>query len=102
MVKWSGAESRKARARWRPQLPLPCCRCNQPIIPDPALPHEGWDVDHWPVPREQGGTQTWPAHSRCNTSAGGKRGAEIVNARRADRPTPTMPPERDRGIRPRW
>ena len=41
---------------------------------------------------------TWPEHTHCNTSAGGRLGAAITNARR--RVTrPTMVAERDRGIR---
>lgn len=79
---WSGRQVTNARAYWRPRLPVPCCRCQKPVIPDPRLPHDGWQVDHWPVPREMGGTETWPAHSKCNMSAGGKRGAAIINARR--------------------
>lgn len=83
--KWGGAQVRKARAMWRPRLPLPCCRCTLPVVPDPSKPGEGWQVDHWPIPFELGGTETWPAHARCNTSAGGKRGAQITNAKRKQR-----------------
>lgn len=104
MSGWSGADVRRERARWAPRLPVPCCRCHRPVIPNPALPHNGWQVDHWPVPRELGGTDTWPAHSTCNLSAGGRRGAEITNARRAQATTPEtrMTPETERRIRPRW
>ena len=66
---------------WAAKLPVPCCRCHRPVTPDQA-----WHVDHWPIPREFGGRDTWPAHAWCNMSAGGKRGAEIVNARRAEAP----------------
>ena len=94
--RWAGSEVTKARASWRTQLPQPCCRCGLPVTADPSKPHEGWQVDHYPISREMGGTQTWPAHSHCNTSDGGKRGAQITNARRApevtrrieERPTP--------------
>lgn len=102
---WHGADVRRERARWKPRLPVPCCRCWKPVIPNPALPHDGWDVDHWPIPREQGGTETWPAHSSCNLSAGGRRGAEITNTRRsqaAPAQGARMRPERERRIRPRW
>lgn len=74
---WSGSTVRKARAFWSARLPVPCCRCRKPVLPEQA-----WHVDHWPVPRELGGTETWPAHAKCNMSAGGKRGAELTNARR--------------------
>lgn len=99
---WHGTDVRKARAYWKPRLPVPCCRCQRPVIPDPRQPDDGWNVDHWPIPRELGGTQTWPAHRLCNLSAGGKRGAQITNARRADKPANNMRPERERRIRPRW
>lgn len=77
---WSGSKVRKARAYWRARLPVPCCRCGRPVTVAMR-----WQVDHWPISREQGGTETWPAHATCNLSAGGKRGAEITNARRAAR-----------------
>ena len=95
---WGGREVTKARAHWASRLPVPCCRCHRPV-----LSTDSWQVDHWPIPREFGGTETWPAHSLCNLSSGGKRGAEITNARRAVVATPTqrMTPERDRRIRGR-
>lgn len=76
-TKWSGSNVRKSRANWAVQLPVPCSRCGKPVMPGSS-----WHVDHWPVPREMGGTDTWPAHAMCNMSAGGKRGAEITNGRR--------------------
>lgn len=87
-----------ARAQWRPRLPVPCCRCGKPVVPNPQLPHDGWQVDHWPVPREQGGTETWPAHSLCNLSAGGKRGAAITNSRKPA-VIKRLNGKKDRGIR---
>lgn len=80
-------------------LPAPCCRCGRLVVPRPGLPNDGWEPDHWPVPREQGGTQVWPAHSRCNRSAGGKRGAQITNARRTNSATTTNRRDHARGIR---
>lgn len=77
--RWSGDLVRAARAKWRPRLPQPCCRCGKPVLADPET---GWQVDHWPVPREAGGKDTWPAHARCNEAAGGRRGAQITNSRR--------------------
>ena len=102
MTRWGGNESRKARRLWAPQLPVPCCRCGRPVLPRPHLPHDGWEPDHYPVPRHLGGTETWPAHSpECNQSAGGKDGARIRNARRAETRaiTSNKPAERERGIR---
>lgn len=86
---WTGAESRRARARLAPAVRagVPCCRCGRPILPGQA-----WQADHWPVAREHGGTHLAPAHARCNMAAGGRRGAAIVNARR-------RPPNRGRNIR---
>ena len=81
-MSWSGSEVRAARAYWSARMPWPCCRCGRLIVPDPAARHSGWQVDHWPIPREAGGTETQPAHARCNESAGGKRGAQITNGRR--------------------
>ena len=94
---WTGWQSTKARRYWQPRLPLPCCRCGRPVMPDSQ-----WQVDHWPIPREFGGTETWPAHSLCNMSAGGKRGAEITNARKLEaKQLERMPSERERRIRGR-
>lgn len=105
--RWGGHESRKARAAWAPRVAqgVPCCRCPRPVLPRPWLPHDGWEPDHYPVPRHLGGTQTWPAHSpECNQREGGRDGARITNARRRERaeqqhrPTHAAP-ERARGIR---
>lgn len=110
--RWGGHESRKARAEWKPKVAggVPCCRCGKPVVPRPWLPHDGWEPDHYPVPRWKGGTATWPAHApECNQSEGGKDGARITNARRAERREtraasvkPSLhsgTPERARGIR---
>lgn len=96
---WHGHASRSARAQIRPRLPLPCCRCGRLVIPDPSKPHEGWQPDHWPIPRELGGTEMWPAHSHCNMSAGGKRGAQITNEKKARRINQPRPHEHSRKIR---
>ncbi|PKQ22204.1 MAG: hypothetical protein CVT65_14495 [Actinobacteria bacterium HGW-Actinobacteria-5] len=110
--RWGGHESRKARAQWRPKVAqgVPCCRCGGLVVPRPWLPHDGWEPDHYPVPRWKGGKVTWPAHSpECNQSEGGKDGARITNARRAERREITRPSvkpalpfaasEQSRGIR---
>jgi hypothetical protein len=92
-VAWHGSKVRDARSYWRPLLPLPCCRCGKPVM---ASPESGWHVDHFPIPREMGGKETRPAHAHCDSSAGGKRGAQITNARKQ---APRMLSERERGIR---
>lgn len=82
---WSGDVVRRARARISARgWPQPCCRCGRMV-----QPHERWQVDHYPISREQGKAlgipldtlPTAPAHARCNESAGGKRGAQITNAK---------------------
>lgn len=83
--RWSGSASRSARALWQARIDAAggwvCCRCGRLVLP--GVPSgKYWQPDHWPVPRELGGTETVPAHTRCNLSAGGKRGAAITNARR--------------------
>ena len=74
MSRWAGRDVQRARAAWAPRLPVPCCRCGRLVVPDPTKPADGWQVDHYPIAREFGGTETWPAHTHCNLSAGGKRG----------------------------
>lgn len=97
--RWGGSASRRARAYWAPRLPVPCCRCGLPVVPDPSQSSDGWQPDHWPIPREFGGTETWPAHAHCNLSAGGKRGAEIVKAKRSQRIRQPRNTERINNIR---
>lgn len=51
-------------------LPAPCHHCHQPVTWDQA-----WDVDHDPplsVAPEQ--ARAYPAHARCNRSAGARLG----------------------------
>ncbi len=100
---WSGNTSRRERARWAPIVNAGgavCCRCGRLIVPNPQLRGDGWQPDHWPIPRELGGTETLPAHSRCNESAGGKRGAQLTNAkRRAERRRAAPPYLPNRNIR---
>lgn len=98
-TRWGGSESRRARAQWEATVRaggVICCRCKRPIIDDPRLPGGGWQPDHWPIRREAGGTQTHPAHTRCNLSDGGRRGAAITNARRHQ---PRRDRDRARNIR---
>ena len=100
-AKWGGGESKKARAVCAPMVRqgVPCCRCGKPVVEGQA-----WHADHYPVSREFGGTQVWPAHERCNTRDGGKRGARITNARKTERQDVAVnrqgvSSERSRGIR---
>lgn len=80
MSGWSGRKVTTARAYWRARLPLPCYRCRLPVLASQA-----WHVEHV-VDRALGGAHgvenQWVSHQHCNTSAGGKRGAAITNARR--------------------
>lgn len=100
MGRWAGTPVTRARAYWAARLPLPCSRCGKPVIPDTTKPDHGWQVDHWPIPRELGGTDTWPAHRTCNLLAGAKRGAQITNTRRNQTAnTPAWAPETERKIR---
>lgn len=81
---WSGRKVMKARAFWRPRLPLPCYRCGRPVRPD-----HRWTVEHIRR-RGEGGAEgvenQWVSHASCNFRdggrAGGARGAAITNARR--------------------
>lgn len=84
-ARWGGSEARRLRALWRPRLPVPCCRCGRPVVPVDGVRGEGWQVDHYPIPREMGGTETWPAHATCNMAAGGRRGAQLTNAKKRSR-----------------
>lgn len=102
-TRWSGHASRSERARWSPTVNAGgavCCRCGKPIVPDPRLRGNGWEPDHWPIPREFGGVETRPAHSKCNQSEGGKRGAQLTNAKRRARrgSTGAIPNRNVRGV----
>lgn len=94
--RWSGSLSRRERAKHAPAIRAGiavCCRCGLPILPGTP-----WQADHYPVPLEFGGTQTQPAHTRCNTSAGGKRGAQLTNAKRAAKTTASKRARNIRGL----
>lgn len=83
--RWGGRASTRERAAWQKRIDAaggwPCCRCGRIVLPG-ITSGRYWQPDHWPIPRELGGTETHPAHAKCNLSAGGKRGAQITNARR--------------------
>jgi len=91
---WSGRKVTNARAYWAARLPLPCRRCGRPV-----LKTQNWHVGHI-HDRALGGSDrisnTYPEHARCNTSAGGKQGAAITNARRSQ---PRVDDARARGLR---
>lgn len=93
-AKWSGRPVTSARAHWLARLPLPCYRCKRPVLPE-----QRWHVEHI-IDRALGGTHgvenQWVSHARCNTSAGGKRGAAITNAAKNRKN-----PERSTRIEPR-
>lgn len=82
--RWGGRDSERARAHCRALLPHPCQRCGGIITPDD--PESTWHAGHI-IDRMDGGehdpTATLPEHARCNTRAGGQRGAAVTNAHRA-------------------
>jgi hypothetical protein len=85
-AKWGGRASTNARAKCRLMLPWVCRRCGDMIRPED--PESSWHAGHR-EDRAAGGTEDGiePEHARCNTSAGGKVGAAITNAQRAQQPT---------------
>lgn len=89
--KWS-THSPKLRALIQPQLPLPCGKCGYPV-----MPADKWHVGHITA-AEDGGQPVYsnvrPEHARCSNKSGGRRAAQITNARRAARSNAS------KGIRP--
>lgn len=79
--KWT-THAPKLRAQIKPQLPLPCIDCGNPVFPE-----DDWQVGHR-TPASVGGrpttANTGPTHTRCNRKAGGKLGAAKTNGRRAE------------------
>src|SRR5262245_2937890 len=65
------------REYWRTQLPMPCPRCSQMV-----MPWDHWDLDHIDIPVALGGSDTRlrPAHRSCNRKAGRELGAAIKRA----------------------
>jgi len=96
--RWGGNDSRKARAFVRAMLPAPCQRCGGIISADD--PESSWHAGHITdaVAGGEDNTSNYlPEHATCNTSAGGKVGAAITNARH-QRHRPNQPRERA----PQW
>lgn len=96
---WSGRKVTSARAYWAPRLPLPCWR---PGCGKMLTRYSKWTVGHI-IDRHFGGSVTdpsnqWPECLKCNTSAGGRLGAAITNAKRPV-VAARLASERDRGIR---
>jgi hypothetical protein len=72
---WTGADSRKWRARIKPTLPQPCTKCRRDV-----LATDLWDVDHL-NPLALGGTTAdgvGPAHRYCNRAHGGRLKAQLA------------------------
>lgn len=75
-----GAAHKKERQRWADLMAeawaqgeyVACCLCGDAITEG-----EAWHLDHDP----SGAGYRGPAHPRCNTSDGGRRGALVANAR---------------------
>ena len=53
----------------------------------PVQPWHTWDLDHWPIPASQGGSdeQSRPAHSACNQAAGRQLQKDAARARKTAR-----------------
>ena len=79
-AKWGGRKSTNARKICRAMLPHACRRCGVEILP--SDPETTWHAGHR-EDRAAGGTEDGiePEHATCNTSAGGRLGASITNAR---------------------
>ena len=97
--KWGGSKSTAARAVVRRMLPAACWRCGKMITRDD--PESSWHAGHV-TDRAAGGVDDssnyMPECAGCNTSAGGKVGAAITNAKRGAGKPPTMARERA----PQW
>lgn len=99
--RWGGAKSTKARAQVRRMLPAPCQRCGGIITPedDESTWQAGHIVDRMDTEAlglPEAGVA--PEHSKCNGSAGGKRGAQITNAKHHSQAN--VPAHRDK--EPQW
>lgn len=70
-----GASHQAARRAWAARLPLPCTVCRRPVLPGST-----WHLDH----TDDGAGYLGPAHARCNTSKGGRKGGR-ARARRERR-----------------
>ena len=72
-----GARHQQERRKWARLVKTGdalCVFCEAPIAAD-----EPWDLDH----TEDRTGWRGPAHRSCNRSAGGTRGAQVVNERKA-------------------
>ena len=97
--KWGGSASVKARAIVRRMLPAPCWRCGGLITrEDPESAWHAGHVNDRGAGGEDSASNYMPEHAGCNTSAGGKVGAAITNAKRAHTKAPTIARERT----PQW
>ncbi|MFD6178098.1 MULTISPECIES: AAA family ATPase [unclassified Isoptericola] len=70
-----GGAHQAARRAWAARLPRPCTVCGRPV-----LPGSNWHLDH----TDDGAGYLGPAHARCNTSKGGRKGGR-ARARRERR-----------------
>lgn len=72
-----GWQHQQLRDEWKPKVDagtVACARCRQRIAPGSP-----WQLGHTD---DRSGYQG-PEHRYCNESAGGRKGAEVVNARRS-------------------
>lgn len=80
--RWAGNLSKQARAIVGAMLPAPCWRCGTMLTKDSK-----WTAGHLTDRVDGGGNEPGnlaPECSRCNYSAGGKRGAAITNSRKVE------------------
>lgn len=68
-----GGSHQKLRAKLRPLVAaggVKCWRCKEPIVPDPDIAGEGWDLGHDDDDR---GRYRGPEHASCNRATAGRR-----------------------------
>jgi len=76
-----GSDHQTQRERWRPTVEAGRADCHAVICLAPQrriTPGEDWDLGHTPDRT----AWTGPEHQRCNRSEGGRRGADVTNAKR--------------------
>jgi len=79
--KWDTQTAALWRKRIAAILPAPCVDCHRPVYPD-----QKWSVGHIIPVSDPQSTNTadnlGPSHVACNSKAGGKLGAKVVNTKR--------------------
>lgn len=86
-----GTHHQRLRRQWKPIVDaggVTCPRCGQPIVPDPRLPGDGWDLGHDDRDRSR---YHGPEHSACNRRAGARKGNRSPLRRGQPRPPDVTP-----------